>query len=85
MFFFGFAELPGAEQLVGVGLDLLAAERGHGRHDELNAGLLLEVGELALEVGGGDRREDVRLIDDPPGERRESWPPRAPRRPQRPR
>ena len=33
------AELPGAEQLVGIGLDLLAVERGHGGDHELDAGL----------------------------------------------
>ena len=54
-----FAQFPGAEELVGVGLDLLAAERGHGRDDELNAGLLLKIGELALEVGARDGREDL--------------------------
>ena len=32
-----FAQLPGAEERVGVGLDLLPAERRHGRHDELDA------------------------------------------------
>ncbi len=45
------AELPETEQLVGVRLDLLAIERRDGRDHELDAGLLLEVGELALEVG----------------------------------
>ena len=68
---FRFAQFPGAEQPVGVGLDLLAVERGHGRDDELNAGLLLEIGELALEIGVRDRREDVRLVDDPSGQRGE--------------
>ena len=50
----GFAELPGAEERVGVGLDLLAVQRGHGRDDQLDARLLLEAGELALEIGGRD-------------------------------
>ena len=43
------AELPGAEQLVGVGLDLLAFERVDGGDDELDAGLGFEIGELRLE------------------------------------
>ena len=45
------AELPGAEELVGVGLDLLAVERGDRRDDQLDARLRLELGELALEIG----------------------------------
>ena len=69
---FRLAQFPGAEELIGVGLDLLAAERGHGRHDQLNPGLLLEIGELALEVGGGDGRKDLRLVDHPSGERGEA-------------
>ena len=39
------AELPGAKQLVGVGLDLLALERGDGGDDKLDAGLRFEIGE----------------------------------------
>ena len=66
---FRLAKFPGAEQPIGVRLDLLAVERGHGRHDELDAGLLLEIGELALEIGLRDRREDVRLVNDPSGQR----------------
>ena len=38
------------EETVGVGLDLLAVEAGDGRDDELDARLLLERGELGLEV-----------------------------------
>ena len=65
------AQFPGPEEPVCVGLDLLAAERRHGRHDELNAGLLLEIGQLAFEVGDRDRRKDFRLVDNPSGQRRE--------------
>ena len=66
---FGVAQFPGAKQPIGVRLDLLAVERGHGRHDELDSGFLLEIGELALEIGLRDRREDVRLVDDPSRQR----------------
>ena len=41
------AELPAAEQLVGIGLDLLTFERGDGGNDKLDAGLGFEIGELA--------------------------------------
>ena len=53
-----FAEPPGAEKLVGVGLDLLAVERGDGRHDELDARLVLEVLQLPFERGARVGRED---------------------------
>ena len=43
------AELPGAKQLVGVRLDLLAVERGDGGDDKLDAGLGLEIGQLGLD------------------------------------
>ena len=67
----GFAELPLPEEIVGVGLDLLAAEGRDGRNYELNARLLFQRGELAVESGAGRRREDARLIDDAAGERGE--------------
>ena len=60
------AELPGAEQLVGVGLDLLALQRADGGDDELDAGLGLEIRELRLRARPARRRRnDVR-----PGRRR---------------
>ena len=67
---FRLAKLPGAKQPIGVRLDLLAVERGHRRHDELDSGFLFEIGELALEIGLRDRREDVRLVNNPAGQRR---------------
>ena len=68
MFSLGLAELPRAEELVGERLDLLALEGGDRRHHQLDARLLLEIGELAFEVRGRDGRENMRLIDDPSGE-----------------
>ena len=67
----GLAELPGAEEVVGVGLDLLPLQRSDGGDDELDAGLRLEIGELRLDRGLGLRREDAGLVDDAAGERRE--------------
>ena len=64
------AQLPGAEQLVGVGLDLLPFQRADGGDDELDAGLVLEIRELRLDRGLRRRREDAGLIDDAAGERR---------------
>ena len=66
---FGLAQFPGSEQRVGVRLDLLAAKRGHGRDDELDSGFLFEIGELALKIGDRDRRKDVRLVNNPSGQR----------------
>ena len=76
----GFAELPRAEELVGVRLDLLAAERSDGCDHQLDAGLLLEGRRALFEVGGRDRRENVRGVDDPAGQRRENSPPKKQRR-----
>ena len=64
----GFAELPGAKQLIGVRLDLLAAERGDRRHDQLNSRLALEIGEFALEIGALAGRKHLRLIHHPAGQ-----------------
>ena len=60
------AELPEAEQLVGIGLDLLALERVHRGDDELDARLLLELGELGLQRLARLLRDDVGLVDDAP-------------------
>ena len=68
----GVAQFPGAKKPIGVRLDLLAVERGHGRYDKLNAGLLLEIGELAFKIGLRDRRKDVRLVNNPSGQRGEA-------------
>ena len=65
------AELPEAEQLVGIGLDLLALERAHRGDDELDARLLLELGELGLQRVARLLRDDVGLVDDAARERRE--------------
>ena len=70
MFFVRLAQLPRAEQLVGVGLDLLPFQRADGGDDELDAGPGLEIRELRLDRGLRRRREDVGLIDDAAGERR---------------
>ncbi len=40
------AKLPGAEELVGIGLDVAAFERIDRGDDKLDAGLLFEIGEL---------------------------------------
>ena len=38
----GFAKLPEAEELIGIGLDVAALQRLHGGNDELDAGFVLE-------------------------------------------
>ena len=72
-----FAQRPLAEEIVGGGLDIAAVERGDRRHDELDAGLLLEIDELRLDARLRVRGDDMRRIDDPAGEvgggLRESW------------
>src|SRR6266849_6019044 len=68
--FFVFAELPAAEKLVGVGLDLLAVERGNGGNDELDAELGFEIGEFRLDGIARFGGDDIRLIDDAARERR---------------
>ena len=65
-----FAELPGAEEFVGVGLDFLALKRGDRGDDQLDAGLGFEIGELRPNGGARLRRNNVGLIDDAAGERR---------------
>jgi hypothetical protein len=40
------AEPPGAKQRIGVRLDVIAFERFHRRHDELNAGFCFERGKF---------------------------------------
>ena len=45
-----FAKLPSPEKFVGVRLDFLAVERVDCRDDELDAGLLFEIGELLLDL-----------------------------------
>jgi hypothetical protein len=69
---FRIAQFPGAKQPIGVRLDLLAIERGHGRHDELDSGFLFEIGELALKIGDRDRRKNIRLVHHPSGQRGEA-------------
>ena len=64
------AELPGPEQLIGVGFDIAALQRRHRRHHELDAGFFLEilqfVGKVAADVGV----EDSGLVDHTAGQRR---------------
>ena len=64
------AQLPEAEEIVGVGLDFLSAEARHGRHDELDAGLRLEIGKLALQRGAGLFRQHGGAVDHAAAQRR---------------
>ena len=57
-----------AEQFIGVGLDFLALQRIDRGDDELDAGLLLEIGELLLEALPGVGRQQAGLIDDAAGQ-----------------
>ena len=66
----GLAELPGAEQRVGVGLDRLPVERRNGRDDQLNPRLALEIGELAFEIGALDRGKHMRSVNHAAGQSR---------------
>jgi hypothetical protein len=70
-----------AEQGVGVGLDLVAAEVLDGGDDELDRRLGLEVGKLAFQIGLRRRRQNMRVVDDAAGQRRERR--RRPRRAER--
>jgi hypothetical protein len=45
---FLLTELPGPEQLVGIGFNLLAFERRDGGDNELDPGLGFEIGQLQL-------------------------------------
>ena len=65
------AELPGAEQLIGVGLDVAAFERSHRGDDELDAGLLLQGYRFGCDVAAARRGQDIGLIDHRAGELRE--------------
>ena len=58
-----------SKQRVGVGLDILAVERGKRRHDELPGRVLLEIGEFALEARLCRRRQNMRVVDHAAGER----------------
>ena len=64
------AKLPGAEQFVGVGFDLLAFERIDRGNDELDPGFRFKIREFRLEDAPRVCRNDIRLIDDAAGERR---------------
>ena len=65
------AEFPLAEQGVGVGFDLVAAEIAHRGDDKLDRRFGFEIGELALKARNRGRREHMRVVDDAPGQRRE--------------
>ena len=69
--FLGLAELPEAEQPVGVRLDLLAVEAGDGGDDDLVGAFCLEVGEFLGERGFGACIDDAGIVDDAAGQRRE--------------
>ncbi len=64
-------ELPGAEQFIGIGLDVAALQRRHRGNHELDSGLLLQVlrfpGDVAFDFGV----ENPGLIDDTARQRRE--------------
>ena len=62
------AELPQAEEFVGVGLDLLAVERGNGGDNKLDAGFVVERLQLAFERGALRGRDDIGLVDHAPGQ-----------------
>ena len=62
------AQLPGAKQRVGVGLDLLALERGNRRDDELDARLALQRRELAFEGAALIGRQNIGRVDNAPGQ-----------------
>ena len=64
------AELPGAEQLVGVSLDVAALQRFDGGDDQLNAGFVFKVFQLGLKLAAAFRRHDIGLIDHTAGQRR---------------
>jgi hypothetical protein len=66
------AELPLAEQRVGVRLDLLAAERGDAGDDELDARLRFQRRQLGLERGPLIGRQDIGGVDDAPAQRRKA-------------
>jgi hypothetical protein len=68
----GGPELPKAEQIVGVGLDLLSVQRGDGGDDELDRRFLFEMGELGFKVRFGDRRQHVRVVDHTARQRRKA-------------
>src|SRR5271154_2781073 len=65
------AELPGAEQLIGVGLDVAAFERPHRGDDKLDAGLLLQGYRFGSDVAAVRRRQNIGLIDHRAGKLRE--------------
>src|ERR1700733_11824034 len=65
----GFAELPKTKQLIGVSLDVASLQRFDGGDDELNAGFILEVFELCLNIAPAFSRHDAGLIDHPAAQR----------------
>ena len=65
------AELPEAEELIGVGLDVAALQRLHRGDNELDAGFVFERLQLGFKRALVGRRNDVGLIDDAAGERGE--------------
>ena len=65
------ADLPVAAELVAEVLDRGALQRSQRDHDELVGGLGFERGELFGERGARRRIEDVGLVDDAAGQRRE--------------
>jgi hypothetical protein len=62
------ADAPGAEQLVGIIVDIVAAERGHGGDDDLPLRLRLKPGQLGGDRGDIGGLQQVRIIDHAPGQ-----------------
>src|SRR5262249_26876595 len=65
------AELPGAEQLIGVGFDVAALQRLHRGDNELDAGFVFQRFGFRLDVALALRRHHAGLIDHAAGECRE--------------
>ena len=64
----GLAQLPGAEQAIGVGLDRLPAKAVDGGDHDLVRGLGLEGGEFLHQRGFRCRVDDAGIVDDAPGQ-----------------
>ena len=65
------AELPEAEELIGVGLDVAALQRLHRGDDELDAGFVFQRFRFRLDVALAVGRHHAGLIDHAAGELRE--------------
>ena len=68
MFFLASPSFQVRKSSLAYGSISYAVERRDGCDDQLDPGFLLEVGELALEIGDRHWREDMRFVDDTAGE-----------------